>query len=696
MTASVESSPPLFSNRLAAEKSPYLVQHAHNPVDWYPWGEEAFAKARLENKPIFLSVGYSTCHWCHVMAHESFENEELARLLNKDFVSIKVDREERPDIDRIYMLYVQTLTSSGGWPLSVWLTSDLKPFFGGTYFPSEDNYGRPGFGRLLTGIAEAWRTAREQIESAGETAVSQLRQIAATAEQSAAVDASLLENAYQAFKTTYDPVCGGFGGAPKFPRPATFAFLLRRHARTGDAQTLDMVLHTLRAMAAGGVHDQLGGGFHRYATDAAWLIPHFEKMLYDQAQLACAYLEAYQVTGDAFFADIARDVLNYVQRELTGPEGQFLSAEDADSAVPGGGGEKSEGAFYTWSPEEVRAVLGEPGTSAFGADFGLGRTDNLVDGKHVLARTSASKTLELRHGPAVQALLTARARRPRPHCDDKAVTAWNGLMLSAFARAYQVLGDGAYRETAERAAAFIRQRLFSAATGLLFRRYREGEAAVDGYAEDYAFLIQGLLDLYEADFDTSWLEWAQVLQAKMTALFWDPDGGGYFGTPADARDLPVRMKETHDGAEPSANSVAALNLLRLGAIMRSAEHHRMAERLFTAFGQRLRDFPESLPQMLTSFAFACGSLRQIVIAGKRDAADTQALLRAAQRPFVPNKVVLLADGAAGQTWLSQYLPQLRDTRPQDGHAAAYVCDNFACQAPVTDASVLADLGCDSV
>ena len=677
------------TNRLAGEKSPYLVQHAHNPVDWYPWGEEAFAKARRESKPIFLSVGYSTCHWCHVMAHESFESEAIARLLNTDFVAVKVDREERPDIDRVYMSYVQALTHSGGWPLSVWLTPDLKPFHGGTYFPPEDAYGRPGLAQVLIAIAEAWRTARPQIESAGESAVSHLRQFASATGPATPPDSALLDAARVAFEATYDPVHGGFGGAPKFPRPATFAFLLREHARTGSRQALEMVLHTLRAMADGGLHDHLGGGFHRYATDERWLVPHFEKMLYDQAQIACAYLEAYQITGKALFADVARDTLAYVRRDLTGGEGQFYSAEDADSPVLGAPGESAEGAFYTWSADELSAVLCARDAALFGAAFGLDRSDNVVDGKHVLAvsRDGARNLLAQFRDP----LSVAREKRPRPHCDDKAVTAWNGLMISAFARAYQVLGDEDYREAAVRAAAFIRHRLCDATTGRLRRYFRDGEAAAGGYAEDYAFLIQGLLDLYEADFDPSHLEWALALQAKQDELFWDAESGGYFCTTADAADVLVRMKETHDGAEPSANSVAALNLLRIGAITGEDANTSHADEIFKRLGQRLREAPESLPQMLASFAYCCDTPRQIVIAGDRDAADTRVLLQAAQGSFRPNTIVLLADGGAGQSFLAQFQPSILAMSKQSGHAAAYVCEGFTCQRPVVDATALASL-----
>ena len=583
MNVTCVRNPQAISNRLACEKSPYLLQHAHNPVDWYPWGEEAFSKARGENKPIFLSVGYATCHWCHVMAHESFEKAEIAQYMNRNFVSIKVDREERPDIDRLFMAYVQTVTQGGGgWPMSVWLTPDLKPFYGGTYFPPEDGYGRSGFLRVLESLAAAWRTARLQIESAGTAAISQLQAHALESGPDAEIDIiNVLDHAVADFKASYDTLDGGFGDAPKFPRPSVYAFLLRHHARVGGQQSLDMVIHTLRSLANGGIHDHLGGGFHRYATDAHWLVPHFEKMLYDQAQLSCAYLEAYQVTGELFFVDMVRDILNYVRRDLTGPDGQFCSAEDADSPVKGQLDETVEGAFYTWTESEVRGLLGDEEGRRFGAAMGLDRLDNLVDKRHVLAVSSAgARDLLAKHRDA---LLAARAKRPRPYLDDKVLTAWNGLMISAFARAYQILGIDIYRESAERAATFVRQHLYASATGRLYRRYREGEAAVDGYAEDYAFLIQGLLDLYEADFDPVHLEWAITLQKMLDAFFWDTKKGGYFSSAIDASDILVRMKEMHDGAEPSANSVAAHNLLRLGTITGAAEPRNRATRLFQLF-----------------------------------------------------------------------------------------------------------------
>ena len=679
------------TNRLAREKSPYLAQHAQNPVDWFPWGEEAFAKARREHKPVFLSVGYSTCHWCHVMAHESFEDVAIAHLLNRDYIAIKVDREERPDIDRLYMAYVQSVTrGGGGWPLSVWLTPELKPFYGGTYFPPEDSYGRPGFARVLASLAEAWRTARKQIEGASEESFRLLQASASALATPEPVDDSALRGAAAVFEADYDARNGGFGGAPKFPRPSVLAFLLRYHSRTGESLPLKSVLHTLKAMAEGGLHDHLGGGFHRYATDERWLVPHFEKMVYDQAQLVCAYLDAYQLTGDETFADVARDTLEYVRNDLSGPDGGFYSAEDADSPVFGTPEKSAEGAFYTWTESEIRAVLGEQEGRRFGAAFGLDRMDNVVDGRHVLAVSceEEARALLARHRAALSA---ARNKRPRPACDDKVVTAWNGLMISAFARAYPVLGNPADRVAAERAAAFVRHHLYDPATGRLRRRCRDGEAALNAYAEDYAFLIQGLLDLYEADFNPAHLAWAFALQDKQDELFLDTVNGGYFSSAADAPDVPIRMKERSDGAEPSANSVAALNLLRCGAITGLAGYLYTADQVFAAFSRQLREVPASVPQLLASLTFRLGEIRQIVVAGDRDASDTRALLRTAQRPFAPTQVVLLADGNKGQTYLAQFQPALHAMSKQGGHAAAYVCTAFACQEPTTDTVVLSRL-----
>ncbi len=527
-----------MTNHLAAEKSPYLRQHAHNPVDWYPWGEAAFEKSRSEDKPIFLSVGYSTCHWCHVMERESFENEQLAAILNRWFVPVKVDREERPDVDRIYMTFVQASTGSGGWPMSVFLTPELKPFFGGTYFPPDNRYGRPGFGAILERIAQAWRDDRGRIVQSSGDVIAQLAQYSgATGPSTGAPDKAVLDSAFQHFRRMFDSAHGGFGSAPKFPRPVVFNFLLRYYARTNRHEALDMTLETLRAMANGGMHDQLGGGFHRYSVDERWFVPHFEKMLYDQAQLAISYLEAFQITHDPFYAKIARSTLDYVLRDMTHPEGGFYSAEDADSVIdPANPKEKGEGAFYIWSAQELKNELKD--YPRFASIYGVGDNGNVQDdphgeftGKNILyLREPLDDAAEAELQAAKTALLAIRSKRVRPHLDDKILTAWNGLMIWAFAKGAQILNEPRYLEAAQRAASFILTLMYDANSGVLQRRYRDGEAAIAGFLDDYAFFIGALLDLYEADFDPRHVETAMALTDKMRALFEDPVGGGFFST----------------------------------------------------------------------------------------------------------------------------------------------------------------------
>ena len=714
------------TNALIHESSPYLLQHAHNPVDWLPWGEAAFSKARGQNKPIFLSIGYSTCHWCHVMERESFENEAIAALLNRHFVPVKVDREERPDVDRVYMTYVQAATGSGGWPLSVWLTPDLKPFLGGTYFPPEDRWGRPGFKSILLRIAEAWEQNPSSITAAGDAVLNWLRVgVRATVPEGHAPDRACLERGYAQFKQAYDPQAGGFGGAPKFPRPAVLDFLLRFHAwavreaarcrrEPGSSSpqpenardALDMALFTLRSMAMGGVHDHLGGGFHRYAVDAAWHVPHFEKMLYDQAQLACAYLDAHQLTRDPFLAEVARGILEYVRRDMTGEQGQFYSAEDADSPRPEAPGETGEGAFYVWSWPELVAVLGAETAELFAFVHGVERGGNVRDDPHsqfagrnvlLLAHTAAEAAARFkipegvvreRLAAARGRLFEARGRRPRPARDDKTIAAWNGLTISALARAHQALGDAAYLAAARRAAGFIRQNLTDGSGGTLWRSYRAGKAAVRGFAEDYAFLIQGLLELYESGFDVADLEWALNLQRRQDELFWDADQGGYFSTSGADPSILVRMKDGYDGAEPSANSVAALNLLRLAQLTDDPALREKAERTLAAFGTTLRQASQALPTMLAALAFHLAPPRQIAMAGHPDAPDTRRLLAVVRERFAPHDLVLLADGGRGQAWLAQRLAFLRGLKPLDGKATAYVCQNYACQMPVTEPAAL--------
>ncbi len=691
-----------YTNRLINSKSPYLLQHAHNPVDWYPWGEEAFAKARKENKPIFLSVGYSTCHWCHVMEHESFENPQVATILNDNFVCIKVDREERPDVDNVYMTFVQATTGIGGWPMSVFLTPDLKPFFGGTYFPPEQ------FTNLLGKIAAAWHTDHDKIMASGDSITQRLRQFTeASRSANAELGKSLLDKTYGQIKSSYEPSYGGFGGTPNFPQPAMLNFLLRYYARTGTKDALDMSLFTLHKMADGGMHDQIGGGFHRYSTDTRWHVPHFEKMLYDQAQLACSYLDAYQITHDKFYADTARDIIAYVQRNMTGDQGQFFSAEDADSPLPGNPSAQAEGAFYVWEQKEITDRLGNKAAEIFDYFYGVekgGNVDNDPRGEfsnqnvlivsHTVEEAAkkfdkSSDAIRKILADARQKLFALRAKRPRPHLDDKTITAWNGLMISAFARAYQVLDDPQYLAAATKSAQFIKAKLYDAKTGKLVRRYRAGEATIDGFADDYAFLIQGLLDLYESSFDINDLAWAFDLQNKQNELFWDQDHAGYFSTTGQDPNILLRMKEDYDGAEPSPNSVAALNLLRLSQMLDEKSFREMAEQTLTAFGGRLQQAPDAMPQMMVALDFSLTKPKQIVIAGQPDAADTRAMLRVIHEHFIPNKIILLADGSDGQAFLGKHLEFIQDVKPINGKATAYVCQDYVCHAPTPDLSKFA-------
>src|SRR5258705_2433325 len=559
------------TNRVAHEKSPYLLQHAHNPVDWYPWGEEAFAKARHENKPIFLSIGYSTCHWCHVMEHESFENEEVAAIMNREFVNIKVDREQRPDVDRVSMAFVQATTGGGGWPMSVWLTPDLKPFVGGTYFPPEERYGQPGFKKVLERIATAWKENHENILEQGGKIVAALQESQSAAKGEAQIDAATLDAAYRQIDRSYDPKEGGFGNAPKFPRPATLNFLTRFYARDPKSdsgkQALDMALFTLRKMAAGGMHDHIGGGFHRYSVDRYWHVPHFEKMLYDQAQLAVAYLDAFQITKDKQYESVARDILDYVARDMTSKEGGFFSAEDADSPVVGiddpSHKKTAEGAFYGWTEKEIDDALGEA-AEIFDFHYGVQahgnapegsdphdefRSKNILIERHTIAETARHfrNTGILPVGPAgvsaadqkpeeaVRMLLKQsreklfgiRAQRPRPHLEYKIIGAGNGLMSSAFARAAQVLHESRYLEVATRAANFLGSDLYDSSGKILYRNYRGSRSGVEGFADDYAFVVQGLLDLYEASFYVEWLKFAIQLQETQDRLFFDEKNGGF-------------------------------------------------------------------------------------------------------------------------------------------------------------------------
>jgi uncharacterized protein YyaL (SSP411 family) len=661
-------------NSLAAEKSPYLRQHADNPVDWMPWGEAAFAKARAEQKPIFLSIGYSTCHWCHVMAHESFENPAIAALLNQHFVPVKVDREERPDVDKVYMSYVQAMTGHGGWPLSAWLTPELKPFFGGTYFPPEDRHGRAGFPSLLQVIARGWEMERDKLVAEGDRVLGTLREYhgrsAGAAEPSDLVltGGAAFEKCFQHFYESFDPKWGGFGGAPKFPRATNFNFLFRVAAVQGaqsevGAEAVKLATATLRAMAQGGLHDHVGGGFHRYSVDEQWFVPHFEKMLYDQAQLAVSYLEARQATGNPTFGWVAHDILDYVQRDLTHPAGGFYTAEDADSLVTHGGKEHAEGAFYVWGAEELRALLGED-YDFCAAHFG------------VLAEGNVGPSQDPQGEFRGKNILRARAS-----LGDTATK----LNLTPETAEAKLLAVIARLQVATRAVEFIRRELYDESRGVLYRSWLDGRGTTEGFAEDYACLVQGLLDLYEAGFDVRWLQWAVQLQATMDREFWDEAGGGYFNSRADDKSLVLRLKEDYDGAEPAPSSLAAMNLLRLEAMVGGDQGVYRNRALQTIEGLRPQweRAPQALPQMVCAIELALATQRHVVLAGDPAKEDFRALAKVLHEELGPRQTLLAADGAIGQAWLGERLPWVAPMQPLNGRATAYVCQNHACQAPVS-------------
>ncbi|MFO7301691.1 MAG: thioredoxin domain-containing protein [Acidobacteriota bacterium] len=700
-----------MANRLAAERSPYLLQHADNPVDWYPWGTEAFERARREDKPIFLSIGYSTCHWCHVMAHESFEDPATAALLNDRFVSIKVDREERPDVDRIYMTFIQATTGAGGWPMSVWLTPELKPFFGGTYFPPTARWGRPGLRDVLARIADVWENERETVVASADRILEGLREASGTdpSPESAPVAAlDAVDAGIEELAVAYDARYGGFGGAPKFPRPSELLFLLDAHAVTGRDDARDMALETLRAMSRGGLRDQLGGGFHRYSVDAGWRVPHFEKMLYDQAQIALALLTAWSVSADDFFALIAADTLEYVRRELTAPSGAFYSAEDADSPAPGEeGAHGREGACYLWTRAEVEDLLGDdaPLVCRF---YGIEADGNaLVDpggelkGRNVLYIASSTEDLLRVSGRpldevaavltrARNVLLAARATRPRPHLDDKIITAWNGLAIAAFSRAARVLVDDerrvAWLENAGRAADWLQEHMWRPGERRLFRRHRDGESAIEAGCEDYAALVWGLLELFQATGEPRWLEWAIELTRSQMQLFFDPRDGGWFATTGEDPSLLLRIKEDYDGAEPSAASMTVRNLITLGRLTGDPEFDDYAGRTLERYGPHIGRAVRVMPLMVANLAAWHGGDTQVVIAGG-DGEARRSFERVLARRHVPwaTSVVLPSAGTAAS--LAALLPWTGAMWPESG-ARVYVCDNFTCQAPDVDPAAL--------
>jgi len=671
----------MHTNALIDEKSPYLRQHAHNPVNWLPWGEIAFEKARREDKPIFLSVGYSTCHWCHVMAHESFEDASIAELLNRDFVPVKLDREERPDVDRVYMLFVQASTGSGGWPMSVWLTPERKPFFGGTYFPPSSRYGRPGFREVLAQLARAWKEDRQRVEDSSNGVTEQLRSLAPRAQAAVAPDGELFASAYWPLRRSFDPKWGGFGGAPKFPRPVLLNYLLRYHALDGNTEALEMVTQTLDGMAAGGMHDQLGGGFHRYSVDERWFVPHFEKMLYDQAQLAISYLEAYQITAEARHAEVARGIFEYALRDLSDAGGGFYSAEDADSPDLEDPSHQREGAFYVWRKSEIDALLGKE-SQAFCEYFGVQPEGNVeVDphgefgGRNILFRAGAGDGHEFASARAT--LLASRSKRPRPHLDNKILTSWNALFISALTKGFRVLGDARYLEAAQRAADFLLARMYRPEGAQLLRRFCDGDAAIGAFLDDYAFLAQALLDLFEATSDARYLETARDLAVHGFARFEDREEGGFFSTEQNAADLLLRIKDDYDGAEPSGNSVATDVLLRLAHLTSDEELVDKAARSLRAFTPKIKAQPVMAPQMLVALGRSLTAPEQIVL--RCADAECRDLFQRESRSFSPNTVVLALSDAAARA-LTPFSPFLGGLE-RKGKISIYRCRNFTCELP---------------
>ena len=675
----------IHTNRLAGETSPYLLQHQNNPVDWYPWGEDALRRAREEDKPIFLSIGYSACHWCHVMERECFENAEIAAVLNEHFVSIKVDREERPDLDAIYMDAVQMIAGQGGWPMSMFLLPDRRPFYGGTYFPPEDRYGRPGFKSLLLRLVEIYREKRAELEESAGRITAAFSDLNRAASGRDILMQNLISQAAAELSTRFDDVRGGFGGAPKFPPSMALMLLLRQWRRGGDSRHLHMVELTLQRMALGGMYDQIGGGFHRYSVDANWLVPHFEKMLYDNALLCRAYLETYQATGNVFYRSIVADTLEYVLREMTSAEGGFYSTQDADS-------EGEEGKFFVWTPEEVVGVLGEEEGKIVCKFYGVTPSGNFDEGRSILhiplppngfceqEGIEGEKLLAILNA-ARRKLFEAREKRVRPGLDDKIITSWNGLMIGSLALAGRVLDAPEYLKAACAAADFILSNMRSE-RGLL-RTHRNSESRLNAYLDDYAFLICGLVDLYEAGFENRWLEEAGALSREMIDRFWDGDGEAFFFTSHDHEELVARQKMAQDSAIPSGNSMAAWGLLRLGMLTGEEEFSRKGAQVLRVFGPMLDRAPAAFHMMLAALDFQLDDPVQIAIVGDPSAEDTQAALRAVDSQFVPNKILALLRPSEDAEGLAA-APLLRGKTPLNGAAAVYLCENYTCQAPMAD------------
>jgi len=660
-----------FTNHLINETSPYLLQHAHNPVDWYPWGDEAFEIARRENKPVLLSIGYSACHWCHVMAHESFEDEEIAKLMNESFVNIKVDREERPDLDQIYMNAVQMMTHHGGWPMTVFLTPDAVPFYGGTYFPPQDRYNMPGFPRVLIGVAEAYRDKQDEIRETSASLINELRRLSITNGSDHPIETELLDAAYVGVVRNYDSINGGFGGAPKFPPAMTLEFLLRTYVRTGNHEALEMVKYTCSKMANGGMYDQIGGGFHRYSTDARWLVPHFEKMLYDNALLSRLYLHYCQVSGEQSARETAEGILDYVLREMTHPDGGFYSTQDADS-------EGHEGKFFVWEIKEIHETLGDKDAAAFSAYYNLTEAGNF-EGKNIpnVTRTkeAVAQSLEISEAELEASLQESRRKlfklretRIKPDRDEKILTAWNGLMLASFAEAGVILNRPDYTDAARRNAEFVLSNLRE--DGRLLRTWKDGQAKFNAYLEDYAFLSEGLLTLFETTGEQRWLKESLALADRMIEEFWDDESGGFYFTGKSHESLIVRSKDYFDNATPSGNSVAAMVLLRLAALTGRENYGNLATAVLREIGDQIRRYPSGFGYALSAVDFLLSTPKEVSIVGN-DEADISPLLAETWRKYIPNKVV--APGFVRDSEAAQITPLLANRPLVNGLATAYVC-----------------------
>ena len=699
------------SNQLIHEKSPYLLQHAYNPVDWYPWGEAAFKKARVEDKPIFLSIGYSTCHWCHVMEHESFENEFIADLLNESYISIKVDREERPDIDQIYMQAVTAMTGSGGWPMSVFLTPDLKPFYGGTYFPPIDKWGRPGFATVLNAIREKWKAERAGVLHAAEDLTRALQEgLPKRMEVSAALDEATLTACFKQLEAQFDSELGGFSNAPKFPRSHTLSWLLRYSKRMKEKRALLMVEKTLSEMTKGGLCDHLGGGFHRYSTDRKWHIPHFEKMLYDQAILTRTYLEAYQTTQSEDYAGVVRETFDYVLRDLKDTKGSFYSAEDADSLETGEtSGENKEGAFYVWTQNELIEHLGNERAKVAAYYFGVEESGNAEEdphgeftGKNILyvsrsVRETAAhfkmseEAVEKLLNESKKILFEKRKLRHRPHLDDKTLTDWNGLMISSLAFGSRVLNEDRYLEAAEEAAQFI-LKIMKRQDGRLMHRYRDGEVKIEGFLEDYAFFSNSLIDLYEASFDPQYLKEAKFLAEEMIRLFWDETSGGFFLAAKDSEKLIAQSKEIYDGAIYSGNSIATLVLLRLGRMFMSEFFTNHAMNTLKHFSEQIEAYPSGFTQMLIALDFLLGPSQEIVLAGNPNSKEANQFVQELYRSFIPNRVLIFhSNQGPEKDTIEQLIPFVKSQAEINQRLTAYVCENYSCKLPINDLSELKSL-----